>query len=44
MGFLDLFQLLADLGYLSLVADYDVASESRPYCQPRRSKQPPVTA
>lgn len=43
LGLLDLFQLLADLGYLGLVADYDVAPESLPQRKPRRSKRQPVT-
>jgi hypothetical protein len=38
---LDLFQVLADLGYLGLVADYGVAPESRPHRKPRRSKRKP---
>lgn len=43
LGLLDLFQLLADLGYLGLVADYDVAPQSLPHRKPRRSKQQPLT-
>ena len=41
---LDLFDLLADLGYLGLVADYDVAPQSLPHRKPRRSKKRPDTA
>jgi len=43
LGLLDLFQLLADLGYLGLVADYDVAPASLPHRKPRRSRQQPTT-
>lgn len=42
LGLLDLFQLLADLGYVGLVTDYDVAPESLPHRKPRRSKQQPL--
>ena len=42
---LDLFDLLADLGYLGLVADYDVPSHSLPHSlphrKPHRSKKRP---
>ena len=41
---LDLCDLLADLGYLGLVADYDVAPQSLPHRKPRRSKKRPDTA
>jgi len=44
LGLLDLFQVLADLGYLGLIADYDVAPESLPHRKPRRSKQNPRTS
>lgn len=40
---LDLFQLLADLGYLGLVTDYDVVPASLPHRKPRRSKRQPTT-
>ena len=39
LGLLDLFALLADLGYLGLVRDYDVAPESLPHRKSRRSKK-----
>ena len=41
---LDLFELLADLGYLGLVADYDLPPESLPHRKLRRSKKRPNTA
>ena len=41
---LDLFNLLADLGYLGLVADYEVAPQALPHRKPRRSKKRPHTA
>ena len=44
LGLLDLWQLLADLGYLGLVADYDVSAQSLPHRKPRRSKKNPNTA
>ena len=44
LGLLDLFALLADLGYLGLVRDYDVAPGSLPHRKPRRSKKAPATA
>lgn len=44
LGLLDLFTLLADLGYLGLVRDYNVAPESLPHRKPRRSKKRPATA
>ena len=44
LGLLDLFAWLADLGYLGLVRDYDVAPESLPHRKPRRSKKTPTTA
>ena len=44
LGLLDLFDLLADLGYLGLVADYDLPRQSLPHRKPRRSKKRPDTA
>ena len=44
LGLLDLFELLADFGYLGLVADYDLPAASLPHRKPRRSKKCPVTA
>ena len=44
LGLLDLFAWLADLGYLGLVRDYDVAPQSVPHRKPRRSKKGPVSA
>ena len=44
LGLLDLFALLADLGYLGLVRDYHVAADSLPHRKPRRSKRVPATA
>lgn len=44
LALLNLFQLLADLGYLGLVSGYDVAPESLPHRTPRRSKRNPGTA
>ena len=41
---LGLFALLADLGYLGLVRDCDVAPESLPHRKSRRSKKTPATA
>ena len=43
LGLLDLFAWLADLGYLGLVSDYDVAPHSLPHRKPRRSKKTPAT-
>ena len=39
MGLLDLFALLADLRYLGLIRDDDVAPENLLHCKPRRSKK-----
>ena len=39
LGLLHLFALLADLGYIGLVRDYDVAPESLPHRKSRRSKK-----
>jgi len=44
LGLLDLFALLADLNYLGLVRDYDVAPESLPHNKPQRSKKKPLAA
>lgn len=44
LGLLDLWLVLADLGYLGLVADYDLPPDSLPHRKPRRSKKHPVTA
>ena len=44
LGLLDLFAWLADLGYLGLPRDYNVAAESLPHRKPRRSKKGPATA
>ena len=44
LGLLDLFELLADLGYLGLVADYDLPPHSLPHRKPRRSKKRPAAA
>ena len=44
MGLLDLFDLLADLGYLGLVTDCDLPPESLPHRKPRRSQKRPDTA
>jgi hypothetical protein len=44
LGLLDLFDLLADLGYLGLVADYDLPPQSLPHRKPRRSKKSPDAA
>ncbi|AMJ66459.1 hypothetical protein AXW84_14245 [Hymenobacter sp. PAMC 26628] len=41
---MDLFTWLADLGYLGLVRDYDVAAQSLPHRKPRRSKKAPAAA
>ena len=41
---LDLFELLADLGYLGLVADYDLPPQSLPHRKPRRRKKRPDAA
>lgn len=41
LGLLDLFALLADLGYLGLVTDYDLPPHSLPHRKPRRSKKCP---
>jgi hypothetical protein len=43
LGLLDLFQVLADLGYVGLVKEYDLPAESLPYRKPRRSKKNPET-
>ena len=44
LGLLDLFYLLADLGYLGLIKEYDVPPESLPQRKPRRSKKSPAAA
>jgi hypothetical protein len=44
LGLLDLFDLLADLGYLGLVRDYDLPAASLPHRKPRRSKKYPAAA
>jgi len=44
LGLLDLFELLADLGYLGLVADYGLPPESLPHRKPRRSKKCPAAS
>lgn len=44
LSLLDLFDWLADLGYLGLVADYDVPPPSLPQRKPRSSKKRPDTA
>ena len=44
LGLLDLFALLADLGYLGLVSDYDLPAASLPHRKPRRSKKCPDAA
>ena len=44
LGLLDLFDLLADLGYLGLVPDYDLPARSLPHRKPRRSKKRPDAA
>ena len=44
LGLLDLFELLADLGYLGLVTDYDLPPQSLPHRKPRRSKKRPDAA
>lgn len=44
LGLLDLFALLADLNYLGLVRDYDVAPESLPHHKPQRNKKKPLAA
>ena len=41
---LNLCALLADLGYLGLVADYDLPAASLPHRKPRRSKKCPAAA
>ena len=38
------FDLLADLGYLGLVADYDVAPQALPHRKLRRRKKRPDAA
>lgn len=43
LGLLDLFQVLADLGYLGVVKDYDLPAESFPHRKSRRSKKHPKT-
>ncbi|AMJ64201.1 hypothetical protein AXW84_01195 [Hymenobacter sp. PAMC 26628] len=40
----DLFALLADLGYLGLVTDYDLLPQSLPQRKPRRRKKRPDAA
>jgi hypothetical protein len=40
---LDLFEVLADLGYLGLVGQYDLPTSSLPHRKPRRSKRQPNT-
>ena len=44
LDLLDLFAWLADLGYLGLVSDYDVAPNSLPHRKLRRSKKAPDPA
>jgi len=44
LGLFDLFDLLADLGYLGVVTDYDVPPQSLPHRKPRRSKKRPDAA
>ena len=44
LGLLDLFELLADLGCLGLVTDYDVAPQALPHRKPRCSKKCPDAA
>ena len=44
LGLLDLWQVLVDLGYLGLVADYNVRAQTLPHRKPRRSKKNPTTA
>lgn len=44
LGLLDLYQVLVDLGYLGIVADYELPVESLPHRKPRRSKKHPHTA
>lgn len=44
LGLLDLFDLLADLGYLGLVPDYDLPAHSLPHRKPRRSTKRPAAA
>lgn len=44
LGLLEAFDWLADLGYLGLVTDYDVAPASLPHRKPRRSKAQPKTS
>lgn len=41
LGLLDFFEVLADLGYLGLVGDYDLPESSLPQRKPRRRKQQP---
>lgn len=43
LGLLDTYTWLADLGYLGLEADYEVAPGSLPHRKPRRSKVQPDT-
>ena len=43
LGLLDLFEVLADLGYLGVVKDYDLPPASLPHRKPRRSKKNPKT-
>ncbi|RZK27824.1 MAG: hypothetical protein EOO63_12590 [Hymenobacter sp.] len=44
LGLLDRCALLADVGCLGLVTDYDVPLKSLPHRKPRRSKQRPDVA
>ena len=44
LGLLDCWQVLADLGYLGLVADYDLSAQALPHRKPRRSKKNPTAA
>ncbi|MGI4835944.1 MAG: transposase family protein [Janthinobacterium lividum] len=44
LGLLDLFDLLADLGYLGLVTDYNLPPQSLPHRKPHRSKKRPNAA
>ena len=39
LGLLDLWQILADLGYLGLVVDFNVSDQTWPHRKPRRSKK-----
>ena len=44
LGLLDLFEVLADLGYLGLAGDYELPASSLPQRKPRRSQRQPDTA